>query len=114
MSASSVAFIGALIYGHRDLLPVLEEHLADNDDQILPHLVMADVMRWLVAHRWEEPKMIRSVLQWLETAYIAGDENVRDVIAVSGVEMIPDPGRPGSELRKLLGTELALVDPWRC
>lgn len=113
MSASSVAFIGALIYHHNELLPVLEEHLADNDEQVLPHLVMADVMRWLVAHRMDEPRVTRSVLDWLETAYIEGDDNVRDVIAVSGVEMIPDPGQPGAELRKSLGAHLAAVDPWR-
>jgi hypothetical protein len=113
MSASSVAFIGALMYRYRELLPILDEHLGDNDGQVLPHLVMADVMRWLVAHRVEEPALIRSVLDWLETAYTDGDDDVRDVIAVSGVEMIPDPGQPGEELRMSLGAHLAAVDPWR-
>jgi hypothetical protein len=113
MSASTVALIGALMYRTRALLPVLEEHLTDNDGQVLPHLVMADVIRWLVAYRTAQPELVRSVLDWLETAYVDGDEDVRDVIAVSGVEMIPDPGQHGAELRTMLGTHLKAVDPWR-
>lgn len=113
MSASSVAFIGALVYRNRELLPVLEEQLADNDDQVLPHLVMADVVRWLVVHRAAQPGLVRSVFHWLEDAYLEGNSDVRDVIAVSGVEMIPDPGQPGSELRAMLGPQLSAVDPWR-
>ena len=35
------------------------------------------------------------------------------MIAVSGIEMIPNPGEPGSELRDLLGPNLRALDPWR-
>ncbi|MBM6402879.1 hypothetical protein JQN72_01285 [Phycicoccus sp. CSK15P-2] len=111
MSAETVAFIGALTYQNRELLPVLQEQLADNDDQVLPHLVMADVVRWLVVHRSDE-EVVRSIIDWLERAYERGDDDVRDVIAVSGVEMIPDPGQPGAELRTYLGPQLSTVDPW--
>lgn len=112
MSAATVAFIGALVYANRELIPVLREQLLDNDNQVLPHLVMADIFRWLVVRQAEEPAAIPSVLDWLEIAYIEGDEDVRDVIAVSGVEMIPDPGEKGAELRTLLGPNLSAVDPW--
>lgn len=99
------------MYRNRELLPILDEHLID-DQQVVPHLVMADVLRWLVTHRLEQPELIRSVLEWLEKAYVEGDDAIRDVIAVSGVEMIPDPGQPGSDLRLLLGPHLTAVDPW--
>jgi hypothetical protein len=33
-------------------------------------------------------------------------DEVQGLIAVSGVEMIPDPGKPGAELRELLGPRL--------
>jgi hypothetical protein len=113
MSASTVALVGALTYRNRDLLPILQTHLADNNEQVLPHLVMADVIRWLVDHRSSRLEVVRSVLSWLEDAYLGGDDDVRDVIAVSGVEMIPDPGEPGAELRQMLGPNLSAVDPWQ-
>lgn len=112
MSAATVAAIGSLIDSHRELLPVLEEHLEDNEGEVLPHLVMADVMRWLVAHRASEPQVCQSVVDWLERRFLTGPDDVRGLIAVSGVEMIPEPGQPGSELRELLGPALREVDPW--
>lgn len=112
MSDNTVAAIGALIDAHRDLLPVLEEHLIDNEGEVLPHLVLADVVRWLVGHRASHPDVCRSVLAWLEREFNDGAEDVRGLITVSGVVMIPDPGQPGSELRDLLGPSLRGVDPW--
>lgn len=113
MSASTVAAIGALVDAYRQLTPVLAEHLEDNDGELLPHLVMADIIRWLVDHRATDPDVCRAILDWLELEYTRGPEEVRGLITVSGVEMIPDPGQPGSELRSLLGPELRRVDPWR-
>lgn len=112
MSGSTVAALGALIDAHRELTSVLDDHLEENEGQVLPHLVLADVVRWLVAHRASDPEVCRSILDWLERAYLRGPEDVRGLIAVSGVEMIPDPGQPGSELRDLLGAALRKVDPW--
>lgn len=112
MTAKTVALIGALFYEHEGMLPVLSEHLQENEGEVLPHLVMSDIIRWLVDHRTDEPDVCRSVLIWLESAYERGDEDERDLIAVSGVEMLPDPGREGSELRMLLGPRLRSVDPW--
>ena len=112
MINSTVAFIDAMTARYSELAPVVDENLADNDE-LLPHLVMADVVRWLVDHRADQQALVRSVLAWLEAAYEQGDAEVRDVIAVSGVEMIPDPGEPGSELRDQLGALLSAVDPWR-
>ncbi|RSM55175.1 hypothetical protein DMH03_33910 [Amycolatopsis sp. WAC 01376] len=112
MSAYTVAAIGALIDTHRRLAPVLEEHLIDNEGEVLPHLVMADVVRWLVEHRTSDPEVCRSVIGWLEEEFGRGPAEVRGLITASGVEMIPDPGHPGAELRDLLGPVLREVDPW--
>ena len=110
--ASSVALVGALCLQHRELLPVLAEHLHDNDGAVLPHLVMSDVVRWLVEHR-DQRTRCQAILSWLESAYAAGDDDERNVIGLSGVDMIPDPGTPGSELRSWLGPVLGAIDPWR-
>jgi hypothetical protein len=112
MSASTVAAIGALIDGHRQLTPLLAEHLHDNDGQVLPHLILADVVRWLAVRVDADPALCRSVFDWLEREYERGPDDVRGLIAVSGVAMIPDPGQPGSGLRELLGATLGGVDPW--
>jgi hypothetical protein len=79
---------------------------------VLPHLVLSDVIRWLVAHRDTHPGVCRGVLGWLEDAFQRGPGDVRGLIALGGVEMIPDPGQPGSELRDLLGPRLSEHDPW--
>lgn len=114
MSAATEAAIEQLVAAHPDLAPVLAEHLEDNFGEMLPHLVMADVVRWLVAHRDSDAAVCASVLAWMETGFSEGPEDVRGLIAVSGVELIPDPGEPGSELRDMLGPALRGVDPWRC
>ena len=113
MSASTVAAVSALIHAHRQFIPLLDAHLVDNDGEILPHLVMADVVRWLVEHYDTDRETCRSVLEWLEAEYERGSADVRGLIVVSGVEMIPDPGMPGAELRDMLGPALREVDPWQ-
>ena len=91
---------------------MLAEHLHENEGEVLPHLVMPDVVRWLVEHRNQQTRC-RDILLWLESAYVAGDDHERGVIVLSGVTMIPDPGLPRSELRSWLGPALSAVDPWR-
>lgn len=112
MSAETVAAVGALIHANRDLLPVLEEHLADYEGEVMPTILLDDVVRWLVQHRTSHPIVCQSVLAWLEAQLADASDAVRGLITVSGVVMIPDPGQPGAELRELLGPRLREVDPW--
>ena len=113
MTAATVHAVEALVAAHPQLAPVLAQQVSDNDGMLLPHLVLADIMRWLVDHRKSDPAVCAAVMEWLERAYENGPENVRGLITVSGVAMIPDPGQPGADLRSLLGPRLALLDPWR-
>lgn len=112
VSAATVASVGALIHSHPRLLPLLDEHLLDNDGEVLPYLVLADIVRWLVDHEQTDPEFCRSVLNWLEREFLAGSDDVQTLIALGGVEMIPDPGKPGATLRAWLGPSLTAVDPW--
>lgn len=112
MSARTVEVVRALVDRYRQLTPLLEEHLEDNEGELLPHLFLADVVRWLAARVDSEPDVCRSIMDWLEREYVRGAEDVQGLITVSGVEMIPDPGQPGSALRDLLGRVLRRVDPW--
>lgn len=113
MSATTESAIKQLVATYPALAPILAEHLDDNFGEMLPHLVMADVVRWLAAHHDSDPAMCASVLAWMEMRFNNGPDDVRGLIAVSGVQMIPDPGQPGSELRDSLGPRLREVDPWR-
>ncbi|MFF3027025.1 hypothetical protein [Microbacterium sp. NPDC057944] len=93
------------------LNPILRESEIDNDE-ILPHLVLSDVIRWMTNHRADEHEACVTVIRWMEESYAAGSESVQELVVVSGVEMIPDPGFPGSEFRGWLRGPLRAADPW--
>ncbi|NYD77854.1 DUF7674 family protein [Arthrobacter cupressi] len=92
--------------------PVLAEHLEDNFDEMLPHLAMSDFVRWLVEQYYLNPAVCESAWAWLEESFDEGPQDVRNLIAVSAVEMIPDPGDPGSGMRDMLGPSLREMDDW--
>lgn len=111
MNPQTVSTMVALIHSHPVLLPLMQEHLEDNGE-MLPHLLLSDVVRWMVRHLSENEAVCRSILQWLDTAYEGGPECVRELLVVSGVEMLPYPWEKGSELRQLLGPNLKKYDQW--
>ena len=110
MSAATVAFVGALVYAFPVLRPVLEEHLGDQEGEVLPHLFMADVERWLerevMNRRAQSAEEIATLLAFLEEAVATGDPEVNELIAVSFLEHLPRPGQPGSEIRDMVGPHL--------
>jgi hypothetical protein len=65
---------------HPAVRRLIAAHLAENDE-VLPHLLMADVTRWLIAEG-PEPH----VLKVLEHHATVGDAQVHDVIGASFVE----------------------------
>jgi hypothetical protein len=107
LGASEVAFIGALVGAHPWLLPILQEHIDDNDG-VLPHLLLADVERWAEAQieaNGADDDRLRALLGYLEDAFGSGDAEVDELIAVSFLELLPKGGA-GSELRNLVGSRL--------
>ena len=110
--AHNVAALGSLIYCHEELIPLLEEHLEDNEGEFLPHLVMSDIIRWMIQHFLDQEFVCRSIVAWLERAYVRGPETVREMIVVSGLEMFPNPNEDGFELWGWLGPELRKYCPW--
>jgi len=111
MSASTVALVGALLNRFDVLRPLLEEHLEDQDGEVLPHLLMADIERWAeveIAKRGHEARdLVQGVLDFLEEAYATQGSEVEELIAVSFLEHLPRPGAPGSQLRAMVGPRLA-------
>ena len=108
----SEAFVTDLVESHEWLRPVLAEHRLDYDE-VLPHVLMADVTRALVAaylsgRDGDRPKLL-AVLGDLEAAFDpdAVDDETMGVIALSFLFNLPSPGEPGDGIRRLLGRKLA-------
>lgn len=108
MRAAEVAFVGALVYSHPWLMPILQEHVDDNEG-VLPHLLLADIERWaevqLKQHGPADEQLCK-VLAFLETEYATGHLHVDELISVSFLELLPRPEEPLAELRSLLGPRL--------
>lgn len=107
MSARTVAFVGSLVHRCPWLLPVLQEHLDDQEGEVLPHLFMADVERWaereIAASRTAEGSHLASVLAVVDAElHDAGDTEIGELITVSFVEHLPYPGEPNAAIRELL------------
>lgn len=111
MNAESVAFLGHLIHRFPELLPVLQDHIDDNNGELLPHLLIADITRWLVKRvdGANQTNVIEEILGELERAYAAGDDDdkVSELIAVSCLENFPRPGERGAAIRGMVGPTLA-------
>lgn len=46
MRGAQVAFLGALAWGFPSLRDTLDEHLSDNEGEVLPHPLMSEYERW--------------------------------------------------------------------
>ncbi|WP_144660101.1 hypothetical protein [Paenarthrobacter nicotinovorans] len=102
-------FMLTLIAEHPHLRPGYEEHLEDNDGELLPHLLMADICRWVLAEQDSNPLRVLQLLSWLEVHFAGvGDvmDDVDNVIAVSFIEHLPLPSEPGAGVVLLLGRKM--------
>lgn len=109
MSAQTVAFIGALVYQFPELESLLQEHLDDQEGEVLPHIFMADFERWLEVELQNAggipTELIRRTLDFLEVGVHRGGD-VDELIHASFLEHLPRPGSPGSDIRTILGPGL--------
>lgn len=98
-------FTNRLVTAAPELGPLLDEHLSDQEGELLAYVLMADVARWLSAHCSSSPRRVQEILSWLETEYADGDFDVRNLIDVGIVEMLP--AMPdGAPVLDLLGPAL--------
>jgi len=73
-----------LVERHPKLKPLLDEHLADNDE-LLDHDFFGDVVRWAESEQ-DGSTELSAVLADLDRYWVEGDEDVRNVIGVSFIE----------------------------
>jgi hypothetical protein len=93
---------------HPAVAGVVATHLADHDE-VLPHLLMADITRWLVA---DGPQP--AVLTILERHFTEGDEHVQDVIALSFLEnLLGEDAAVRWALGPRLAAALRQMEDWK-
>ncbi len=106
-SAATVAFVGALVYRFSALLPLLQDHIEEQEGEVLPHLFMADVERWVEGEVKSGDSsrcaQVQAMLNFLETAYSTTGGDVEELISVSFLDHLPRPGDPGCEIRCMVG-----------
>lgn len=90
--------LDALIEAAPALQIVTDEHVREYGE-LLTHVLFGDVTRWLAAN--PQP----AALAVLEQSFVTGDEDTRNLIAVSFVENI-GPGPEYAALREALGPKL--------
>ena len=90
------------------LEPVMVQHLADQDGELLPYLFMADVARWADSALGEDADTVGRLLDWLESEFTVAAPAEKDLIGLGFVETIPFPPA-GSALLLRLGPVLTEV-----
>lgn len=98
-------FTYRLVGAAPELTPLLDEHLADQEGELLAYVFMADVSRWLFTTSTANPGRVREVLEWLESEFSSADFDVRNLIDVGIVEMFP-AAPEGVPVLEMLGPEL--------
>lgn len=87
----------------------MDEHIEDNVGELLPHVFLADATRLLISFFGEGLSawgQLQDVLDFLEGSFRDGDDETKELIAVSFLENLPVDGELGSGIRELLGPEL--------
>ena len=86
--STNALFIEELLRLLPQLKSIYNEHLADNDDTLLPHVFMGDVTRFVIAETKKSKR--RDILQrlfvHLEEGLKGGPKEVKELIVVSFVE----------------------------
>ena len=95
-------FLDRLLRAVPQLNELFAEHRTEYSDPI-PMLFMAALSRWAANAFLKEDPDLQPLLDTLEQEFAAGDEEIRDLIAVGFVESLPNSAQPGGEIRLLLG-----------
>lgn len=108
MPVQGDAFIRSLVDRFPQLRPALVEHTEDNFGEVLPHVFLAEVMRYLVA-QWLRggSSDVSAIVEYVEAAFATGDSDLEALISTGFLEALPRCGEPGYELRRQLGPKLS-------
>lgn len=101
-------FVERLLRIVPELKVVYAEHLADNDNTLLPHVFMGDVVRFIVAkaNGAGELPILQKLTQHLESELDAGSAEATELIRASFVENLIGEKVTVDKLKPLMGANL--------
>jgi hypothetical protein len=102
MNPAEVALVGHLAWEIPSLRPVLADAMGADDAEVLPHVIFASYVPWLDQAMRDDPASAQRFVELLDLAF--ADEEVRDLLAVSFLEILPLSS--GEEIEELLGPRL--------
>lgn len=112
---TSHAFVRGLLVQAPELQPLFNEHIEDNDE-LLPHVFMGDVTRFVVAlsansssddiSSLASRQTLIKILDFLEEGMQAGDDNVRELISASFLENLDQSDENYQSLKSHFGRSL--------
>jgi len=85
-------FVHDLVSAVPELRPLLDEHLADNYGELLPHVLFGDITRWVgsAVEHGVDLNAANQLLALLDSAYADHGDDVCNLITVSFLESL-DP-----------------------
>ena len=90
--------------------PLLDEHVADNFGELLPHVFFGRLTDWverlMAGASARKMHDVQQILNLLEEAIRSDDFNVRGLISVSFLESLDSRAAGYSELRAAMGPNL--------
>lgn len=105
MSALTVSFSAGIAFIFPQFLKVLEEHLSDNNQEVLPHLLISDYCRFTMNSRKAE-EWHKVFLDYLEENYTQCGDEVSGLISVSFIENLPYPPRETDWVFDMIGSDM--------
>ena len=105
--ARTVAFVGWLVFRSPALLPILQEHLEDNDGEVLPHVILFQIRKWIeleVEVRGETDD-IKNFMDSLRTGLEYDDYELVALIQTSFLDDLSPAPHPADRLRRFLESE---------
>lgn len=101
---SGEALIKGIVERFVGLGPIYKDHLEDNNNEVLPHVLFWDFTNAIVNSFLGRDPYIkwRDLLLFLDDEYGRGDSYLRGILEVSFLENLPYPNEAGSEIVKWL------------
>ena len=85
-NTDGVALVGALAWAIPALMPLLDEHLRDMDQEVLPHLLMGAYVQAIPTLLKNDVESVKRLFDMLEEAATHAQGELRNVLAMSFLE----------------------------
>ncbi len=116
---SFASFIPSLLKSVPELVPLYQEHITDNFNELLPHVFFGEVTRFVVSNYKARQNLeaLKRIFDFLDRGINSKDEKLQELISVSFLEnLLPEEGEEEcfheikNLLSKSLQTELKLYE----